>query len=121
MPYLPSKNKLAEARRKGVNVPFSSLMKLYRNRFGIRLTPEPEKKEEPKEVKEFLNLRNQNIPAELPKPRPQNLIQPEVNVTQNRVTTELLRPSPENRQIAAFLGGNPEEVLKNMEIARRTA
>ena len=120
IPYLPSKNKLAEAKRKGIDIPYSSLIKLYRNRFGIRITPEPVKKEEPKNVNDFLNLKKQEVPSILPEPRPQNLSQPEINVTQNRITTELLRPSPENRQIAAFLGGNPEEVLKNMEIARRT-
>ena len=58
----------------------------------------------------------------MPQPRPQNLTQapPTVELTENRAVNELLRPSPENRQIASFLGGNPETILKNMEIARRT-
>jgi len=120
IPYFPSKNKLKEARRKGLDIPFSSLTKLYRNRFGIRMTPEPEKKQEELNINNLLDLKNQNIPTELPQPRPQNLVQPQINLTENRINTELLRPSPENRQIAQFLGGNPEDILKNMEIARRT-
>ena len=84
------------------------------------MTPEPEKKQEELNINNLLDLKNQNIPTELPQPRPQNLVQPQINLTENRINTELLRPSPENRQIAQFLGGNPEDILKNMEIARRT-
>ena len=63
-----------------------------------------------------------SAPTNLPEARPENLTQtqPTLDVSQNQITNELLRPSPENRQVAAFLGSNPEEVLKNMEIARRT-
>jgi hypothetical protein len=124
LPYFPSKERLGLARRQGIKLPVSSLQKLFRNRLGVRLTPEPEKSKTPTQnIQEFLNL--QNLPTrddQLPQPRPQNLTQapPTVELTENRAVNELLRPSPENRQIASFLGGNPETILKNMEIARRT-
>ena len=124
LPYFPSKERLGVARRQGVNLPISSLQKLFRNRLGLRLTPEPRELKTPKQnIREFLNL--QNLPTrndQLPQPRPQNLTQtpPTVEMTENRAVNELLRPSPENRQIAAFLGGDPETIIKNMEIARRT-
>jgi hypothetical protein len=124
LPYFPSKERLGLARRQGINLPISSLQKLFRNRLGIRLTPEPKKLKTPTQnIREFLNL--SNLPTrndQLPQPRPQNLTQapPTVEMTENRAVNELLRPSPENRQIAAFLGGDPETIIKNMEIARRT-
>mgnify|MGYP004346559231 FL=1 len=124
LPYFPSKERLGVARRQGVNLPISSLQKLFRNRLGLRLTPEPRELKTPKQnIREFLNL--QNLPTrndQLPQPRPQNLTQAPstVEMTENRAVNELLRPSPENRQIAAFLGGDPETIIKNMEIARRT-
>ena len=124
LPYFPSKERLGLARRQGINLPISSLQKLFRNRLGIRLTPEPKKLKTPTQnIREFLNL--SNLPTrndQLPQPRPQNLTQapPTVEMSENRAVNELLRPSPENRQIAAFLGGDPETIIKNMEIARRT-
>ena len=90
------------------------------------MTPPKEKKGRggPNQIREFLDLSNipASAPESLPTPRPQNLGQsvPAVEMTENNLTNELLRPSPENRQIASFLGGNPETILKNMEIARRT-
>ena len=124
LPYFPSKERLGVARRQGINLPISSLQKLFRNRLGLRLTPEPREVKTPtRNIREFLNL--SNLPKrndQLPQPRPQNLTQapPTVEMTENRAVNELLRPSPENRQIAAFLGGDPETIIKNMEIARRT-
>ena len=52
----------------------------------------------------------------------QNVVpqQQTTNVVQNTINNELFRTDPRNREIAAFLGSNPEEVLKNMQIARRT-
>ena len=44
IPYLPSKERLGSAIRKGIKVPYSTIMRLYRKRFGMRPTPEPKKK-----------------------------------------------------------------------------
>ena len=126
IPYLPTKEKVKQARRNNIDVPMSSIYRLFRKRLGIPMTPPKEKKGRggPNQIREFLDLSNipASAPESLPTPRPQNLGQsaPAVEMTENNLTNELLRPSPENRQIASFLGGNPETILKNMEIARRT-
>jgi hypothetical protein len=120
IPYLPSKERLKQAVRKKIKVPYSTIMRLYRKRFGMKLTPDEPVKPIKKEAKDFLNLTNlstQGVNTELPKQTTQTQTQP-LDVT--NVNTMLLNPSPENRQIAQFLGGNPEQILKNMEIARRT-
>lgn len=122
VPYVPDAKKLGAAKKRGIKIPMSALRKLIRNRLNIRMTPVP-KEEEPVEldVNNLLDLNKTNIPVDNVNPQPENLTQPEVNVTQNnRVTNELLRVAPENREVAAFLGSNPEDILKNMQIARRT-
>ena len=86
----------------------------------MRLTPEPVRKEPAPDVRNILNTAPINTP-ELP-PMTQNVVpqQQTTNVVQNTINNELFRTDPRNREIAAFLGSNPEEVLKNMQIARRT-
>jgi hypothetical protein len=105
-------------------------MRLYRKRFGMKLTPEPKKKASPATVNDFLDLTSTKSNPNF-KVNPLNEIQKIPEQTTQRtteeptinlatVTSQLLNPSPENREIAQFLGGNPEQILKNMEIARRT-
>jgi len=125
LPYFPSKDRLGLAKRKGINIPISSIRRIFRKRLGIKLTPPKRKKDEPRNINEFLSLNNNvttSAPTNLPEARPENLTQtePTLDVSQNQVTNELLRPSPENREVAAFLGSNPEQILKNLQIARRT-
>ena len=130
IPYLPSKERLGAAIRKGIKVPYSTIMRLYRKRFGMRLTPEPKEDVSPPTVNDFLSLtntkanpnfkvnplnENQKLPEQTTRRTTED---PNINVA--TVTNQLLNPAPENRQIAEFLGGNPEQILKNMEIARRT-
>jgi hypothetical protein len=130
IPYLPSKERLGSAIRKGIKVPYSTIMRLYRKRFGMKLTPEPKKKASPATVNDFLDLTSTKSNPNF-KVNPLNEIQKIPEQTTQRtteeptinlatVTSQLLNPSPENREIAQFLGGNPEQILKNMEIARRT-
>ena len=77
------------------------------------------KEEETPDVRNILNT----APIQAPKIAPvsQN-VEPQqtTNVAQNTVNNELFRTDPRNREISAFLGANPEDVLKNMQIARRT-
>ena len=118
IPYLPDKKKRQDALRKGIRIPLNAILRVYRNRFNTRLTPEPEKKEAP-DVRNILNTAPVNAPTVAPVS--QNVApEPTTNVTQNIVNDELFRTDPRNREIAAFLGANPESVLKNMQIARRT-
>jgi hypothetical protein len=118
IPYLPDKKKRQDALRKGIRIPLNAILRVYRNRFNTRLTPEPEKKEAP-DVRNILNTAPVNAPTVAPVS--QNVApEPTTNVAQNIVNDELFRTDPRNREIAAFLGANPESVLKNMQIARRT-
>ena len=118
IPYLPDKKKRRDALRKGIRIPLNAILRVYRNRFNTRLTPEPEKKEAP-DVRNILNTAPVNAPTVAPVS--QNVApEPTTNVAQNIVNDELFRTDPRNREIAAFLGANPESVLKNMQIARRT-
>ena len=105
-------------------------MRLYRKRFGMKLTPELKKKASPPTVNDFLDLTNTksnpnfkinplNETQKIPEQTTQRTTE-EPTIDLATVTSQLLNPSPENRQIAQFLGGNPEQILKNMEIARRT-
>jgi len=118
IPYLPDKKKRQDALRNGIRIPLNAILRVYRNRFNTRLTPEPEKKEAP-DVRNILNTAPVNAPTVAPVS--QNVApEPTTNVAQNIVNDELFRTDPRNREIAAFLGANPESVLKNMQIARRT-
>ena len=119
-PYKIDKKKRIEARRKGIKIPMNAINRIFRNRLNMRLTPEPVRKEPAPDVRNILNTAPINTP-ELP-PMTQNVVpqQQTTNVVQNTINNELFRTDPRNREIAAFLGSNPEEVLKNMQIARRT-
>jgi len=118
IPYLPDKKKRKDALRNGIRIPLNAILRVYRNRFNTRLTPEPEKKETP-DVRNILNTAPVNSPTVAP--ISQNVApEPTTNVVQNTINNELFRTDPRNREIAAFLGANPEDVLKNMQIARRT-
>ena len=118
IPYLPDEKKRRDALRKGIRIPLNAILRVYKNRLNTRLTPEPEKKEAP-DVRNILNTAPVNSPTVAPVS--QNVVpEPTTNVVQNTINNELFRTDPRNREIAAFLGSNPEDVLKNMQIARRT-
>ena len=118
-PYKIDKKKRIEARRKGIKIPMNTINRVYRNRNNLRLTPQPVKEKSTPDIKNILNNSPVNAP-ELP-PMTQNVVAPQTtNVAQNTINNELFRTDPRNREIAAFLGANPEDVLKNMQIARRT-
>ena len=118
IPYMPDEKKRRDALRKGIRIPLNAILRVYRNRLNTKLTPEPEKKEAP-DVRNILNTAPVNSPTVAPVS--QNVApEPTTNVAQNIVNDEFFRTDPRNREIAAFLGANPEAVLKNMQIARRT-
>jgi hypothetical protein len=118
-PYKIDKKKRIEARRKGIKIPMNAINRIFRNRQNMRLTPEPVKEKPSPDVRNILNNAPVNTP-DLP-PMTQNVVPQEtINVAQNTINNELFRTDPRNREIATFLGANPESVLKNMQIARRT-
>ena len=97
----------------------NAINRIRRNRNNIKLTPQPVKEKTTPDIKNILNNSPVNAP-DLP-PMTRNVApQQTTNVAQNTVNNELFRTDPRNRDIAAFLGANPEDVLKNMQIARRT-
>ena len=56
IPYLPDKKERKDALRNGIRIPLNAILRVYRNRFNTRLTPEPEKKEAP-DVRNILNTK----------------------------------------------------------------
>ena len=119
VPYLPDKKKLLEAKRKGIYVPYNAILRIYKSRFKKRLTPEPKRKELLPDAKNILNTAP--VSTDLPPVSTNTQTQvPETTNLSEVVNTQLMTPDPRNREIASFLGGNPEQILKNMQIARRT-
>ena len=119
IPYMPDKKKLLEAKRKGIDIPYNAILRIYKSRFKKRLTPEPERKESSPDAKNILNTAP--VSTDLPPVSTNTQTQvPETTNLSETVNTQLLTPDPRNREIASFLGGNPEQILKNMQIARRT-
>ena len=119
VPYLPDKKKLLEAKRKGIDVPYNAILRIYKSRFKKRLTPEPKRKESLPDAKNILNTAP--VSTDLPPVSTNTQTQvPETTNLSEVVNTQLMTPDPRNREIASFLGGNPEQILKNMQIARRT-
>ena len=119
VPYMPDKKKLLEAKRKGIDIPYNAILRIYKSRFKKRLTPEPERKESLPDAKNILNTAP--VSTDLPPVSTNTQTQvPETTNLSEAVNTQLMTPDPRNREIASFLGGNPEQILKNMQIARRT-
>ena len=83
------------------------------------MTPEPKRKESLPDAKNILNTAP--VSTDLPPVSTNTQTQiPETTNLSEVVNTQLMTPDPRNREIASFLGGNPEQILKNMQIARRT-
>ena len=116
--FTPSKEVIKNARRKGLEIPISEINDLRRIRNGMQLTPE-----EPIDKFDLDNFNIQKPPANTnPKPTPPV----SNNVGPVSSTPAILQPFANNATarrpngLSGLLGSNPEDVLKNMEVARRT-
>ena len=119
--FRPNKEKRKEALRKGFDYPFSEIQDLIDATDFMSLTP-VEPVEEPVEPKKDpLDLSSLNITV----PQVQNN---QRNVTPNVQPQPLAQSSLDQgitssagtRNVASFLGSNPTDIAKNMDIARRT-
>ena len=116
--FTPSKEVIKNARRKGLEIPISEINDLRRIRNGMQLTPE-----EPIDKFDLNNFDIQKPPSNTnPKPTPPV----SNNVGPVSSTPAILQPFANNATarrpngLSGLLGSNPEDVLKNMEVARRT-
>ena len=122
VPFKPSKEKIRDARKKNIYVPIGDINSLRALRRGMSLRKEPDSEE--LGIPELFGLGNQRaVNPELP---------PNVNVTPAPTTpvnniptiapiqTTSVGTSPLTRTNPSFLGSSPDDILKNLDIARRT-
>ena len=119
--FKPSKEKIKQVNRKGLDYPYAAIQDLIDLRDFMQITP-PEPVDPPEEKKKNpldlsnLSIQEPNVSSNVDlKTQPLNVssldqvIAPSVNVASTA------RNSP------SFLGSNPTDIAKNMDIARRTA
>ena len=122
VPFKPSKEKIRDARKKNIYVPIGDINSLRALRRGMSLRKEPDSDE--LGIPELFGLGNQRaVNPELPS---------NVNVTPAPTTpvnnipaiapiqTTNVGTSPLTRTNPSFLGSSPDDILKNLDIARRT-
>ena len=124
VPFKPSREKLIDAQnKKGLFIPFGELNILRSMRRGDSLRKEEEPETDP--VSNLFGITPNQTPTNLPNfgGAPTNVAEssptPDSNFFGN-VQTASVQPSAGVRTTPSFLGSNPEEILKNLDIARRT-
>ena len=114
--FRPAKEKRKDAIKKGIEYPFTEIQELIELRDFMQITPEEPVEEPVEEKKDPLNLSNLSIQEPtiddnvVAKPEP-------LDITS---LDQVVFPSVGTRNVASFLGNNPADIAKNMEIARRT-
>ena len=121
IPFQPSKEKLKDARnKKNLYIPMGEINALRATRRGMSLREEEQ--EEVDEVSQLFGLSNQ-LPVKLPSVPPTNVARntaPSFDAFPEITQTASFQPNIETRTNPNFLGSNPDDILKNLDIARRT-
>ena len=121
VPFKPSQEKILEARKKkNIFVPRGEINIMRAMRRGISLRKE-EKPETPDPVSSLFGIGNQ-LPTDLPNVAPTNVAETEETQPsfENITQTANIQPGGGTRTNPSFLGGDPDSILKNLDIARRT-
>jgi hypothetical protein len=124
IPFKPSREKLIDAQnKKGLYIPFGELNILRSMRRGDSLRKEEEQETDP--VSNLFGITPNQTPTNLPNfgGAPTNVAEAEPQQSEpffGNVQTASVQPSAGVRTTPSFLGSNPEEILKNLDIARRT-
>ncbi len=122
VPFKPSKEKIKDARKKNIYVPTGDINSLRSLRRGMSLRKEPDSDE--LSVPNLFGLGNQrNVPTNLPEPPVNNNPPaPNTNVSSAPSFQQMtnVAASPTTRTNPSFLGSSPDDILKNLDIARRT-
>ena len=121
VPFKPSQEKILEARKKkNIFVPRGEINIMRAMRRGMSLRKE-EKPETPDPVSSLFGIGNQ-LPTDLPNVAPTNVAETEETQPsfENITQTANIQPGAGIRTNPSFLGGDPDSILKNLDIARRT-
>lgn len=124
IPFKPSREKLIDAQnKKGLYIPFGELNIMRSMRRGDSLRKEEEPETDP--VSNLFGITPNQTPTNLPNfgGAPTNVAEAESQQPEpffGNVQTASVQPSAGVRTTPSFLGSNPEEILKNLDIARRT-
>ena len=122
VPFKPSKEKIKDARKKNIYVPIGDINSLRALRRGMSLRKEPDADEIG--TPDLFGLGTQR--AVNPVLPPNVNVAPTTTVPVNNIpaiapiqTTDV-GTSPSTRTNPSFLGSSPDDILKNLDIARRT-
>jgi hypothetical protein len=130
IPFSPSKEKLKEARKKGILIPQSSLNSLKSLRRGMSLREEAPLfglgggGDEENFMQDFYKPEKPVIKAPVSAPAPvseSRRIEINNNVDTFASNSFDVKSNPLTRVSPTVLGSNPTDIAKNMDIARRTA
>ena len=114
--FRPSDEKRKQAVRKGLDYPFTEIQELIDLRDFMPITPQEDVEPVVKEKKDPLDLSSLSIQEPtndvnvIAKPEPLDIAS----------LDQVIFPSVGTRNVASFLGSNPADIAKNMDIARRT-
>ena len=120
VPFKPSKEKIKDARKKNIYVPTGDINALRSLRRGMSLRKEVDSDE--LSIPNLFGLGNQRaVNPELP-PKVNTAPPPNINTTSsiNPIQMTNVGSSPLTRTNPSFLGSSPDDILKNLDIARRT-
>jgi len=131
VPFKPSKEKVKDARKKNIYVPTGDINALRSLRRGMSLRKEPDS--DMLSMPNLFGLGNQRaVATQVPKPPVNNTQSPASNITQSPASNVNVSSAPSFQQMTnvatdpttrtnpSFLGSSPEDILKNLDIARRT-
>ena len=121
IPFKPSEEKILDARRKkNIFVPRGEINIQRALRRGMSLREEQQ--EEIDEVTSLFNIGGQ-LPVRVPEPPLTNTPQinvPSFDAVPNITQTASIQSNAATRTNPSFLGSSPDDILKNLDIARRT-
>jgi len=125
IPFTPSKDKIKDAQNKGLYIPMGDIFSMKAMRRGMSLKTEkplPFTEEGTGLFDTYPFSEEINTSAVNNQIGQQNLINNLQPSAQDFVSSmgQTLKVNPEVRTNLGFLGGSPEEALKNLDIARRT-
>ena len=120
VPFKPSKEKIKDARKKNIYVPTGDINALRSLRRGMSLRKEIDSDQ--LSMSNLFGLGNQRaVTTQLP-PKVDTTPPPSVDTTPSfaPIQTTDVGTSPLTRTNPSFLGSSPDDILKNLDIARRT-
>jgi len=124
VPYTPSKNRIRELRKKGIEIPTDAFNQYKAMRQGMKLSAKRKPTEEMKEpinIEELERFTQPNIVAE-DQTKGQPVAPPSGPITPAAGLTMMINPSIFDKDAtidSSMLGGDPESILKNMQIRNR--